>query len=98
MLEWYHDLISLRRKESALATGRLADVGVSYDEDEQWFCLARGDLRVVCNLGDTAQQVPIDAEPLDAVAVWDPATTTLHESTVELGPHCVAVVRVVAAH
>ncbi|GAA4353718.1 malto-oligosyltrehalose trehalohydrolase [Angustibacter luteus] len=94
MLDWYHDLISLRRKEPALRDGRLTGVQVEYDEDAWWLCVRRGDLRVVCNLAEHGQHVPVDAEPLDAVAVWDPATTTLHESTVELGPHAVAVVRV----
>ncbi|WP_426566758.1 malto-oligosyltrehalose trehalohydrolase [Angustibacter sp. McL0619] len=97
MLDWYHALISLRRKASVLTDGHLADVSVDLDEDAGWLCVRRGDLRVVANFAEHAQQVPMDAEPMDAVAVWDPATTTLHESTVELGPHAVAVVRVAAA-
>ncbi len=94
MLDWYHELISLRRKAPALHDGRLSDVHVDLDQPADWLVVRRGDLRVVVNLAEHQQSVPVDAEPLDAVLAWDPATTTLHDKAVELGPHGVAVVRV----
>ncbi len=96
MLDWYHELISLRRKEKVLTNGCLEDVVVDTDESREWICVRRGDLRVVANLAEHAQRVPLDAEPIDAVLAFDPATTTLREDSVELGPHGVAVVRVTA--
>jgi hypothetical protein len=86
----------LRRKAKVLNDGCLDDVIVDVDEERCWLRVARGDLRVVANLAEHPQRVPLDAEPIDAVLTWDAATTTLHEDTVELGAHSVAVVRVPA--
>jgi maltooligosyltrehalose trehalohydrolase len=61
MLGWYRDLIALRRRTPELTDGRLDAVEVSYDEDARWLVLARGELRVACNLADQAQTVPLDA-------------------------------------
>ncbi|MGN6612306.1 MAG: malto-oligosyltrehalose trehalohydrolase [Angustibacter sp.] len=94
MLAWYHDLIALRRKEKVLTDGRLREVGVDVYEDAEWLVMRRGDLRVVANLADQPQAVPLDAEPIDVVLAWDPAATSLHDTSVDLGSHGVAVVRV----
>jgi maltooligosyltrehalose trehalohydrolase len=94
MLDWYHSLISLRRKHGKLTDGRLGDVTVRFDERQGWLVVGRGSLRVVANLAGRSQHIPLDAEPVDAVLCWDPAATTLHEATVELGPHGAAVLSV----
>jgi maltooligosyltrehalose trehalohydrolase len=94
MLDWYHELISLRRKESHLSSGDLTQVHVDLDEDAGWLVLRRGGLRVVTNLAEHPQAVPVDSEPVDVLLAWDPADTTLREDAVELGAHGVAVVRV----
>jgi maltooligosyltrehalose trehalohydrolase len=94
MLAWYRALISLRRKHYELADGHLPDVQVRFDQDAGWLVMTREGLRVAVNVGDRAQQVPLDGEPVDVVLCWDPATTRLDERTVELGPHGSAVVRV----
>jgi maltooligosyltrehalose trehalohydrolase len=94
MLDWYHALIALRRKESALNDGVLSSVSVRFDEDAEWLLVGRHDLRVAVNLSGTAQSVPVDGEPIDALLAWDPATTSLQDDAVRLGPHSVAVLRV----
>jgi maltooligosyltrehalose trehalohydrolase len=94
MLAWYHDLIALRRKEKVLTDGRLRAVSADVDEDAAWLVVHRGDLRVVANLADQPQAVPVDAEPIDVVLAWDPAATSLQDAAVDLGAHGVAVVRV----
>ncbi|MGN6301931.1 MAG: malto-oligosyltrehalose trehalohydrolase [Angustibacter sp.] len=94
MLAWYHDLIALRRKEKVLTDGQLREVSVDVDEDAEWLVMRRGDLRVVANLADQPQSVPLDAEPIDVVLAWDPAATSLRDTSVDLGAHGVAVVRV----
>ncbi|GAB3590049.1 malto-oligosyltrehalose trehalohydrolase [Angustibacter peucedani] len=96
MLDWYHALISLRRKVSRLTDGRLQDVEVDLDEAAGWLVVRRGDLRVVANLAEHPQTVALDAEPIDVLLAWDPAATTLHDAAVEVGPHGAAVVRVAA--
>jgi maltooligosyltrehalose trehalohydrolase len=94
MLQWYHDLIALRRKEKVLTDGRLRTVVVDVDPDAETIVVHRGDLRVVANLAEHVQAVSLDAEPIDVLLAWDPAGTSLQETSVELGAHGVAVVRV----
>jgi maltooligosyltrehalose trehalohydrolase len=94
MLAWYHDLIALRRKEKVLTNGVLHDVKVETDEDAGWLVMHRGDLRVVANFAEQPQAVPLDSEPIDVVLAWDPAATSLHDTTIDLGAHGVAVVRI----
>ncbi|KQX66767.1 malto-oligosyltrehalose trehalohydrolase [Angustibacter sp. Root456] len=94
MLAWYHDLIALRRKEKVLTNGCLREVLVDSDEDAEWLVVRRGDLRVVANLAEQPQAVPLDGEPIDVVLAWDPAATSLRDAAVDLGAHGVAVVRV----
>jgi maltooligosyltrehalose trehalohydrolase len=53
----YRSLIALRRKHSALSDPRLDRFVV--DHGDAWLVLHRGDLRVVCNLGAEAVDVPV---------------------------------------
>ncbi|HEY4314277.1 MAG TPA: malto-oligosyltrehalose trehalohydrolase, partial [Actinomycetes bacterium] len=59
MLRWYRDLIALRRREPELSDPRLDRVAVTYDATVRWLVVTRGSLRVVANLADHAQVVPI---------------------------------------
>ena len=60
MLAWYRALIRLRRAHPDLTDPRLERVAVDYDEGAGWFVLHRGRLRVVVNLAEHSQQVPLD--------------------------------------
>lgn len=52
MLALYRALITLRRNHPELTDPRLDRFSVDVDEDRRVLVLHRGDLRVVCNLGD----------------------------------------------
>ncbi|MGL4173477.1 MAG: malto-oligosyltrehalose trehalohydrolase [Actinomycetota bacterium] len=92
MLRWYHDLIALRRKRSELANSDLTTIDVQYDVDQEWIVIHRDTLRVVVNLSATAQDIPLTEEPTDVLLCWDPATTSLRDKAVHLGPHTTAIV------
>ncbi len=51
MVEWYKQLIRLRRDTPELTNGRMDDVSVTVDEDDQWLVMDRGSIQVACNLG-----------------------------------------------
>jgi maltooligosyltrehalose trehalohydrolase len=68
MLAWYGTLIALRSQEPDLADPGLDRAHAEYDEDAAWLVLHRGALRVVVNLADAAQDIPLDA-PVDRVVV-----------------------------
>jgi maltooligosyltrehalose trehalohydrolase len=56
MLEWYRKLIYLRHKSASLNNGELASVRVQFDENKRWLTMERGQVKVMCNLGD----VPVE--------------------------------------
>jgi len=52
MLEWYRKLIALRRGSASLNDGRPRQTKVSFDEEKNWLVMVRGDVTVMCNLGE----------------------------------------------
>ena len=103
-LAWHRDLIALRRAEPWLADPRLDQVSVTCEADAGWLVVHRGPLRVVCNLAEGPQEVPLDA-PVAAVLLTSspdlfpshPADGSPHPSrsdhAVALPGQAVAVVR-----
>jgi maltooligosyltrehalose trehalohydrolase len=60
MLQWYKDLIRLRRSRPGLsAGGRPAPGEIAFDEEARWLVVHRGTLAVACNLADRPQAVPL---------------------------------------
>ena len=92
MLAWYRVLIRLRRAHPDLTDPRLERVAVSYDEDAGWFVLHRGRLRVVVNLAEHSQQVPLD-RPAERVLVASRRCSPV-AAGVELETETVAIVEV----
>ena len=60
VLDLYRRLIALRAAQPELRDPHLDRVHVDYDEDARWVIMHRGTLRVVANLADTAQVVPLE--------------------------------------
>jgi maltooligosyltrehalose trehalohydrolase len=60
MLDWYRELIRLRRDTPALTDPDLSKVDVRFSEDPAWLVIERGDVTIACNFGDTECDVPID--------------------------------------
>jgi maltooligosyltrehalose trehalohydrolase len=59
MLDLYRRLVALRAAEPDLRDPRLDRVRVEFDEQARWLLVRRGDFRVVANLADHAQAVPL---------------------------------------
>jgi maltooligosyltrehalose trehalohydrolase len=51
MLEWYTQLIHLRRSSPFLNDGDLGHLRVRFDEEKRWLKTERGMIQVMCNLG-----------------------------------------------
>lgn len=54
MLEWFRQLIHLRRHTPCLNDGDLNHLKVKFDEEKQWLTMDRGQVRILCNLGKEA--------------------------------------------
>ncbi len=58
VLQWYRDLISLRRATPALTDPRLESTAVDADADTGLVVVRRGPIAVVANLGAVARRRP----------------------------------------
>jgi maltooligosyltrehalose trehalohydrolase len=61
MLEWYRALIHLRRHSPSLNDGDLTHSSVRFSEAERWLAMDRGQVQILCNLGDRATSFPVPA-------------------------------------
>ena len=59
MLDWYRQLIRLRREIPSLTDGEPGHTSVTYSEHERWLSMERGDITVSCNLGETEETFPV---------------------------------------
>ncbi|NLX07982.1 MAG: malto-oligosyltrehalose trehalohydrolase [Phycisphaerae bacterium] len=91
MLQWYRQLIRLRRATPSLSDGRRDNVRARFDEDQRWLIMQRGPIAVACNFDQTTQQLSLDghSQPL---LQSDPAIR-IDDGLVRLPPASVAVLR-----
>jgi len=92
MLDWYRKLIRLRRSTPALNNGEPGNTLVSFDESAGWLCMKRGDVKVICNLGESEISFPIS--PKDHLLLSSRGDPAVRGDTLSLAPDTVAVVRV----
>jgi len=64
MLDWYRELIALRRRWPELTDGRRDLVAVAFDESQRWLTMTRGPVVVAVNLGATALTVDVPSATL----------------------------------
>ena len=100
LLEWYRDLVALRRAEPDLRVDDLSRVEVTIGED--WVAAHRGGFDVVANLGSGDAVVPTRGRGKVLLAFGDrsrldPDDVETTGSRVRLGPDTVAVLRLMPA-
>jgi maltooligosyltrehalose trehalohydrolase len=91
MLDWYRQLIQLRRTTPSLNDGEPGNTRVTYDEAEMWFCMHRGSIRVICNLGRTGRSFPLPAGG-ELVLASQPLQS-IKDAAIALPPDTVAVIK-----
>ncbi|MGV8965207.1 MAG: malto-oligosyltrehalose trehalohydrolase [Cellulomonas sp.] len=77
LLDWYRELIALRRTVPDLGSGDRRRTTVRWDEegawadprDASWIVVHRGDARVVVNLAKSERRVPLELADRDALRV-----------------------------
>lgn len=62
MLAWHKALIQLRRRISALTTGRLELTHSDFNSTEQWLDVRRGPIQILCNFADHLTTLPLNRE------------------------------------
>jgi maltooligosyltrehalose trehalohydrolase len=72
LLQWYRDLIRLRRERPDLCSGRLDEVSASCNPDTGAFVMRRGEHQVVVNLADRVQMFAVSGH---VQLSWDEGVT-----------------------
>ncbi len=52
MIAWYRSLIHLRKSHPCLNDGTPGNARVTFSEQSKWLCMERGNISLLCNLGD----------------------------------------------
>src|SRR6266699_3026600 len=89
LLDWYRELIRLRREVGSLADPRLDRVGVRCDQRAGWLVMHRGEVAVAANLGAASWTFPA-GQQATALAVSDQRVRRV-TGGVELPPDTVAI-------
>ena len=79
LLDWYRQLIGLRRAEPSIASGDRATTRVEHDQDGRCLVVHRSDVAVLVTLGDDPVRIDLaehgaashDVTALEVLATWD---------------------------
>jgi maltooligosyltrehalose trehalohydrolase len=93
LLNWYRELITLRRRWPELTDPRLDRVDASCDVAARWLMISRGRLRVLANLGPSVARLPLGTSGAHLLAA-STADLAVEGDAALLPPSSFAVVRV----
>jgi len=92
MLDWYKELIALRKSRPELSDGDLARVDIDFDEEERWFSMQRGGVVVLFTLDEEGYSAELE-EGVELLLASD-AAITIEEGQLTLPGVGVAVLSV----
>jgi maltooligosyltrehalose trehalohydrolase len=90
MLDWYRQLIRLRREIPSLTDGEPGHTSVTYSEQDKWLSMERGDVTVSCNLGETEGAFPVPEGGL--VVLGSRGLPLILDNVVMLPPNTVVII------
>jgi maltooligosyltrehalose trehalohydrolase len=91
MLDWYRELITLRRSSESLNNGDPGNTQVTYSEEQKWLCVVRGTVVIACNLGSSPRSFPLERGAKLLLA--SRAGFLVEDDSVTLPPDAVAVLQ-----
>jgi maltooligosyltrehalose trehalohydrolase len=91
VLEWYRDLIRLRRNTPALSDGQFPRLKVRYNENSQWLVLERQPIALACNFSRSPQTMPFDEAVFGALLMASEPGIALDPGTLTLPPESAAI-------
>ena len=89
MLAWYRALIRLRKSTPSLNDGASGKTRVNFNEQEQWLQMERGEIRVICNLGE--RDWTLHVQPGTSVLLASRGIDALENDQIALPPDTVAI-------
>jgi maltooligosyltrehalose trehalohydrolase len=91
LLDWYRQLIRLRRTQAVLTDGRMAEVCVATDEEASWLVVERGPVTVAANLAPVPRRLPVRAGRPSALLLGSEPGIALQPGGVDLPAESVAI-------
>jgi maltooligosyltrehalose trehalohydrolase len=88
MLDWYRQLIALRRSTPDLTDPELAHVSVRYSDSGQWLVMERGSVTVAFSLAP--QPIQLEIRPGSTIALASSPDIQLNNNALTLPPDAVA--------
>jgi maltooligosyltrehalose trehalohydrolase len=89
MVEWYRQLIALRKSTPELTDGALDQVNIRFSEEDRWFAMERSRCTVAFSLAE--QPVEIEVRPSSHVALASSSSISVNGTRLTLPPDSVAV-------
>jgi maltooligosyltrehalose trehalohydrolase len=89
MLDWYRQLIRLRRQTNAFTDGRMDLVDTAFDEAQGWLVVERGPMTIVCNLSASPRVVTLRPGRPTQVYLHSKGGFSLQERDLSLPPDSV---------
>jgi maltooligosyltrehalose trehalohydrolase len=90
LLDWYKQLIRLRRKYETLTDGRMENVVVRFDEEARWLIITRGAVTAVSNFASERQNIPCACKDLHLELCSD-KTCRVDSQEIELAGDTIAI-------
>jgi maltooligosyltrehalose trehalohydrolase len=92
MLQWYADLIALRRRLPALVDGRMERVHTSFDEDQRWLVVQRETTYLVANLGGETNELELFKSGSGNVELGSTTGIELRKNVLTMPAHSVVLI------
>jgi maltooligosyltrehalose trehalohydrolase len=91
MLAWHKALIVLRKKLSALTTGRLDLIRTECDAENEWLSVERGPIRIVCNFSTNEIALPCRSEDKCSLLLASCSACQVDDTDIRLPGESVAI-------
>jgi maltooligosyltrehalose trehalohydrolase len=91
MLAWHKALIAIRKKLSALTTGRLDLIRTEFDAEKEWLSVERGPVRIACNFSNKSITLPCTSEDKCSILLASRSTCQLKGTNIRLPKESVAI-------
>jgi maltooligosyltrehalose trehalohydrolase len=91
LLDWYRNLIALRRSTPALTGGDLESIQVDFRESDQWLVFYRGTIAIACNFSKSRRGIAMRFAARTLLS--SQPNISVDESMINLAPESVAVLQ-----
>jgi maltooligosyltrehalose trehalohydrolase len=93
MLQWYRQLIRLRKRHPELASGPLDGIEATFDESRRWLYLHRGRCTLLCNLSDSRVRIPLREKGTRQILLASRPDVQAHGVACDLPPASTAILQ-----